>query len=106
MIVGGIVLNRGWWSVILTPEVVAVQVQLSSAADSVPTQPSGTTTLTPEVIDEVTARDDPQPFIQVGGLPVIFGTAIISHFLASDLGQRLLYGSDEDQLTYEMEHTR
>ena len=113
MRVGGIVLNRGWWSVIMAPEVVTLQVQPYAQSESVPPSPAGATSVTPEVIADVDrgslpdlGREAPQPFIQIGGLPVIFGTAIISHFLASDFGQRLLYGSEEDQMTYEIEHTR
>jgi len=112
MRVGGIVLNRGWWSVIMAPQVVALQVQPSTSSGT-PPSPAGVTSVTPEVIADVDegalpdlGREAPDPFIQIGGLPVIFGTAIISHFLASDFGQRLLYGSEEDQMTYEIEHTR
>ena len=114
MIVGGIVLNRGWWStMVLTPSSVSLQVSTSIPA-GVPPNSSGAPSIMPEaeaaMVDDAPlpdlAREPPDPFIQIGGLPVIFGTAIISHFLASEWGQRLLYGSEEDQMTYEIQNTR
>jgi len=111
LIVGGIVINRGWWStMVLEAAVNSLQVS-TSIPEGVPPPSSGAPSIMPEAEADHAAlpdlaREPPDPFIQIGGLPVIFGTAIISHFLASEWGQRLLYGSEEEQMTYEIEHTR
>lgn len=103
MIVGGIVIRTytGDWHTVDQPRASLMTIQMGDG-DTGSTTESGVVAITdPGVTDP-----DPRPFILVGGLPAIFGSTIISHFLASEWGQRLLYGSEEDQMTYEIEQTR